>query len=113
MDDKIGKYHSADGRMYTTHVVFYKTYLPPQHLLGYNPKQAQAHGLDLRVSDWREKNRTQLLQDLGMSDQLQEQGTKAKIVTVDRTLLGPIKNQLKKGQQALLFRKTGPSQWQR
>ncbi|CAO3567073.1 unnamed protein product [Mortierella alpina] len=108
-----GKYHSADGRMYTTHVVFYKTYLPPQHLLGYNPKQAQAHGLDLRVSDWREKNRTQLLQDLGVSDQLQEQGTKAKIVTVDRTLLGPLKNQRKKGQQALLFRKTGPSQWQR
>ncbi|KAF9961489.1 hypothetical protein BGZ70_008275 [Mortierella alpina] len=114
-DGMRGKYHSADGRTYTTHVVFYKTYLPPQHLLGYNPKQAQTHGLDLRVSDWREKNRTQLLQDLRVSDQPQGQGqgTKEKIVTVDRTLLEPMRNQFKKGQQALLFRKTGPSHWQR
>ncbi|KAF9981349.1 hypothetical protein BGZ75_007384 [Mortierella antarctica] len=83
------------------------------HLLGYNPKQAQSHGLDLRVSDWREKDRTQLLQDLGISDQSQGQKTQEKIALVDRTLLGPVQNQLEKGQQALLFRKAGPSHWQR
>ncbi|KAF9935853.1 hypothetical protein BGZ67_002915 [Mortierella alpina] len=83
------------------------------HLLGYNPKQAQSHGLDLRVSDWREKDRTQLLQDLGISDQPQGHKTQEKIAVVDRTLLGPVQNQLEKGQQALLFRKAGPSHWQR
>ncbi|KAG9320322.1 hypothetical protein KVV02_002455 [Mortierella alpina] len=112
-DEIRGKYHTADGGTYTTHVIFYKTYLPPQHLLGYNPKQAQSHGLDLRVSDWREKDRTQLLQDLGVSDQPQGQKTQEKIAVVDRTLIGPVQNQLEKGQQALLFRKAGPSQWQR
>ncbi|KAF9560924.1 alpha 1,2 mannosyltransferase [Mortierella alpina] len=112
-DEIRGKYHSADGRTYSTHVIFYKTYLPPQHLLGYNPRQAKSHGLDLRVSDWREKDRIGLLRDLGLSDQSQGQRSVRKTAAVNDTLLGPVQDQLKTGQLALLFRKAGPSHWQR
>ena len=94
---------------YTTHAVFYKTYLPPHHLFGYNAKAAQSRGVTLQISDWREKKRSELLKDLnvtqvGASDEnVVERG--------DKTLLESVQSQW--GEHAVLFRKTGPTDYTR
>ncbi|KAI8606153.1 Alg9-like mannosyltransferase family-domain-containing protein [Dissophora ornata] len=98
-----GLFHVNDGNIYTTHVVFYKTYMPPRHLLGYNASAAESHGVKLTVSDWRGKSQTEVLSDL--SD------VKTTSASVDKALLKSAKEQ--RGQRAVLFRKTGPSQYER
>jgi len=83
--------------------VFYKTYMPPHHLLGYDASIAEAHGVKLTVSDWRGKSRAELLSDL--SD------AKTTSPSVDKELLKSAREQ--RGQQAVLFQRTGPSQYER
>ncbi|KAF9940284.1 hypothetical protein BGZ65_007603 [Modicella reniformis] len=95
-----------DGMSYSTRVVFYKTYLPPQHLLGYNSHSAQAHGVNLTIADWRTKDQDVLLKDLNSI-------TVERGASVDMTLLRNLSEQEKEGQQAVLFRKTGPRQFER
>ncbi|KAG0367413.1 hypothetical protein BGZ54_003907 [Gamsiella multidivaricata] len=95
-----GTLHIEDGMSYTTHIIFYKTYLPPHHLFGYSLSAAQSHGVNLTISDWREKSYRDLLKDLD--------GTAAKL---DRALLESVRES--RGQQAVLFRKTGPIHYER
>ncbi|KAG0301456.1 hypothetical protein BGZ98_008347, partial [Dissophora globulifera] len=90
-----------DGMSYETHVVFYKTYLPPYHLFGYNKRVANSQGVALSISDWRSKSRTQLLDDLAGST----------TERIDRTLLESVQQQGER--QAVLFRKVGPTQYER
>ncbi|KAF8950240.1 hypothetical protein BGZ46_004648, partial [Entomortierella lignicola] len=99
-----GLFHIEDGNTYNTHVIFYKTYMPPHHLFGYNPESAQSHGVVLKISDWREKSRSELLGDIVASV-----GNQA--IGIDRDLVTGTHGQ--KGQQAVLFRKTGPTLFNR
>ncbi|KAF9358569.1 alpha 1,2 mannosyltransferase [Mortierella sp. AD094] len=101
---KNGLLHVEDGMTYNTHVIFYKTYMPPHHLFGYNPNAAQSHGVTLTISDWRAKSRTELLQDITLS-------TENHTVKVDKDLLRSTRDQ--SGQQAVLFRKAGPARFER
>ncbi|KAF9180852.1 alpha 1,2 mannosyltransferase [Haplosporangium sp. Z 767] len=102
-----GRFHVDDGMSYTTHVVFYKTYMPPHHLFGFNSEIAQARGVALKISDWREKSRAQLLADLDVG--VESQGNSR----VDRTLLKTAREQEFRGRQAVLYRKTGLAQFKR
>ncbi|KAG0249466.1 alpha 1,2 mannosyltransferase [Mortierella polycephala] len=102
-----GRFHVDDGMSYTTHVVFYKTYMPPHHLFGFNSEIAQARGVALKISDWREKSRAQLLVDLDVG--VESQGSSR----VDRTLLKIAREQEIRGQRAVLYRKTGLAQFER
>ncbi|GJJ69170.1 GPI mannosyltransferase 4 [Entomortierella parvispora] len=104
-----GQLHVDDGMSYTTHVVFYKTYLPPHHLLGYRSRAAQSQGVTLRISDWREKSRSELLRALNVT----QTRTSESAVTsrADRTLLKSVRDQW--GEQAVLFRKIGPTEFER
>lgn len=94
---------------YTTHVVFYKTYLPPHHLLGYRARTAQSQGVTLRISDWREMDRPELLKALKVT----QTGSNENVANgrVDRTLLQRTRDQWDK--QAVLFRKIGPTEFER
>jgi phosphatidylinositol glycan class Z len=108
----LDRYHVDDGITYTTHAVFYKTYLPPHHLFGYNSKAAQSRGVNLRISDWREKSRSELIMAVNA---IQEgPGEDTEVATggkIDRTILASVQNQW--GEQAVLFRKTGPAEYER
>lgn len=90
-----GKHHIYDGGNYTTHVVFYKTYMPPHHLFGYNSKMAQERGTTLQISDLRQLERSELLEALRKEPQ------------VDQTILG--KAQVMNDKQVVVFKKDGIS----
>jgi len=94
---------------YTTHVVFYKTYMPPHHLLGYRSSAAQSQGVTLRISDWRDMDRSELLKALNATRTGNSEG--ATNGRVDRTLLKSVRDQW--GENAVLFRKTGPTEYER
>lgn len=97
---------------YTTHAVFYKTYLPPHHLFGYNAKAAQSRGVNLRISDWREKSQSELIKAVNGIQEGSSEGTEvATGGRIDRTLLESVQNQW--GEHAVLFRKTGPAEYER
>ncbi|KAI1313009.1 alpha 1,2 mannosyltransferase [Mortierella claussenii] len=103
-----GMMHVADGMSYTTHLIFYKTYMPPHHLLGYNVKAAAAQGVHLSILDWREKSREELIQNLTSLTKVQSNlGTDEEMVLRTRITSDEI------GQRAVLFRKTGPAQFER
>ncbi|KAF9092114.1 alpha 1,2 mannosyltransferase [Mortierella sp. AD031] len=114
-----GAYHEKDGNTYTTRVVFYKTYMPPHHLLGYNPSQAQAHGIYLDIEDWRSKTKEELVQDLvfvDSSDQQQQgQADEGRRIptAVDRRLLHAGREENRNSRRAVLFRRTSPGHYER
>ncbi|KAF9102402.1 hypothetical protein BGX29_004632 [Mortierella sp. GBA35] len=114
-----GAYHEKDGNTYTTRVVFYKTYMPPHHLLGYNASQAQAHGIYLDIEDWRSKTKEELVQDLvfvDSSDQQQQgQADEGRRIptAVDRRLLHAGREESRNGRRAVLFRRTSPGHYER
>ncbi|KAF9170573.1 hypothetical protein BGX21_011089 [Mortierella sp. AD011] len=99
-----GLLHVEDGMTYNTHVIFYKTYMPPHHLFGYNPNAAQSHGVTLTISDWREKTRAELLQDITVS-------TTNHTLKVNKDLLRSAHE--KSGQQAVLFQEIEPARFER
>jgi phosphatidylinositol glycan class Z len=98
-------FHPQDGNTYTTRVVFYKTYMPPHHLFGYNESQARSHGVHIDILDWRSKSKEQLVEDLFSKEERDR--------TVDRELLSTARENQHRGQQAVLFRQTGPGQYER
>ncbi|KAG0375222.1 hypothetical protein BGX24_009394 [Mortierella sp. AD032] len=103
---KSGMFRSQDTNMFTTRVVFYKTYMPPHHLFGYNASQAFAHGVHIEVLDWRSKSKEQLVQDLVTDDNGHNK-------TVDRQLLQAARDRHPEGQRVVLFRQSSPGQYQR
>ncbi|KAF9915450.1 alpha 1,2 mannosyltransferase [Lobosporangium transversale] len=99
-----GVLHMDDGMSYTTHVVFYKTYMPPHHLFGYNRLAAKGCNVDLKISDWRQKSRVEVVADL--------------IAERQRVPLAPdvdLRKKLleEKGGKAVIFRRIGPKQFER
>lgn len=90
-----GKHHIYDGGNYTTHVVFYKTYMPPHHLFGYSSKMAQVRGTALQISDWRQLERSELLEALRREPQ------------VDQSILS--KAQEMNDKQVVVFKRDGIS----
>ncbi|KAG0258089.1 alpha 1,2 mannosyltransferase [Actinomortierella ambigua] len=61
-----GIYHlNRNGNeTYITHTIYYKTYMPPYHLYGLNEQDAENHGIKLEISDWRTKDREELIKAL-------------------------------------------------
>ncbi|KAF9906614.1 hypothetical protein EC991_000414 [Linnemannia zychae] len=102
----LGLFRPQDINTFTTRVVFYKTYMPPHHLFGYNASQALAHGVQLEILDWRSKSKEQLVQDLVSKEN-------GELKTVDRKLLQAARDKHLGGQQAVLFRETQPGSYER
>lgn len=46
--------------------------MPPHHLFGYNSKMAQAHSTTLEISDWRQLDRSELLEALRREPQVNQ-----------------------------------------
>ncbi|KAF9351380.1 hypothetical protein BGX34_000631 [Mortierella sp. NVP85] len=99
-----GALHPQDGMSYSTRVVFYKTYMPPQHLLGYTSRFAEMRGVNLTIADWRTKSQDELLNDLHTI-------TVKSRTNVNQTLLKSL--QAEHGQQVVLFRRTKPRNFER
>ncbi|KAF9922636.1 alpha 1,2 mannosyltransferase [Linnemannia zychae] len=99
-------YHAKDENTYSTRVVFYKTYMPPHHLFGYNLPRAHAHGVQLDILDWRNMTKEQLLHDLYSSNGNNDRA-------VDRQLLRAARNMTRIKQNAVLFRQVGPGHFER
>ncbi|KAF9581785.1 alpha 1,2 mannosyltransferase [Lunasporangiospora selenospora] len=123
-----GEFHTNDSNSYSTHVIFYKTYMPPLHLFGYNMRQSQeGHKVAVKISDWREKDRQELLVALGVAtaeqpkerfesniDEAKDfvpQGENERVTRVDQDLLKKVKAQT--DGQGVLFRKVAPRQYER
>ncbi|KAG0223186.1 hypothetical protein BGX31_008650 [Mortierella sp. GBA43] len=99
-------WHSRDrnGISYSTRVIFYKTYMPPQHLFGYSSQFVETQRVNLTVMDWRAKSQDDLLKDL-------KSITTESGANVDQTLLKNLREQ--RGQQAVLFREIQPEVFER
>jgi len=100
----LGALHLQDGMSYSTRVIFYKTYMPPQHLLGYTSRFAEMRGVNLTIADWRTKSQDELLNDLHTI-------TVKSRANVNQTLLKSLRAE--HGQQVVLFRRTKPRSFER
>ncbi|KAK3833128.1 MAG: Alg9-like mannosyltransferase family-domain-containing protein [Linnemannia elongata] len=102
---KSGVFHPQDNNTYVTRVIFYKTYMPPYHLFGYNEPQAHSHGVYLKILDWRSKSKDELIESLFSKEEL--------AMRVERTLLSAARKEHQQGQRPVIFRETGPRQYER
>ncbi|KAG9061915.1 alpha 1,2 mannosyltransferase [Linnemannia hyalina] len=96
---------NQDSNTYITKVIFYKTYMPPHHLFGYNESQARSHGVHLEILDWRNKSKDQLIESLFSEEE--------RAMRVERTLLSAARKEHQQRQQSVLFRQIGPRQYER
>ncbi|KAF9279035.1 hypothetical protein BGZ88_000215 [Linnemannia elongata] len=102
---KPGVFHLQDGNTYITKAIFYKTYMPPYHLFGYNETQARSHGVHLEILDWRSKSKDQLIESLFSKEE--------HAMRVERTLLSTARKEHQQQQRPVLFRRIGPTQYER
>src|SRR5690348_16403524 len=102
---QLGVFHLQDGNTYTTRAIFYKTYMPPYHLFGYNETQARFHGVHLEILDWRSKSKDQLIESLFSKEE--------HAMRVERTLLSTARKEHRQQQRPVLFRRIGPTQYER
>ncbi|KAF9427627.1 hypothetical protein BGZ94_004534 [Podila epigama] len=95
----LGIAHVSVGQNYTTHIVFYKTYMPPHHLFGYNSALGAERGTTLMISDWHWLTRAEFTEKLQGEPQM------------DQSLL--LDAQKQHGQNAVVFRKNADGHFQR
>lgn len=79
--------------------------MPPHHLFGYNESQAHSHGVHLEILDWRSKSKDELIESLYSKEDL--------AMRVERTLLSAARKEHQQRQRSVLFRQTGPRQYER
>lgn len=79
--------------------------MPPYHLFGYNEPQAHSHGVYLKILDWRSKSKDELIESLFSKEEL--------AMRVERTLLSAARKEHQQGQRPVIFRETGPRQYER